>query len=56
VTPAAISQIPESRLGIVLLCLVLFSGAFLRIYPSAGSKYLGMDESYYRDAVISRRC
>jgi 4-amino-4-deoxy-L-arabinose transferase-like glycosyltransferase len=49
---AAISQLPEKRLGIVLLCLVLLVGAFLRIYPSASSKYLGMDESYYREGVM----
>jgi 4-amino-4-deoxy-L-arabinose transferase-like glycosyltransferase len=47
------SQLLENRLGILLLCLVLLFGGFLRIYPSATSKYLGMDESYYRDAVIS---
>jgi len=54
--PTAMSQLPEKRLGIALLCLVLLVGAFLRVYPSAGTKYPGMDESYYRDAVISRRC
>ena len=46
------SQTSENRRSIVLLCVVLLVGAFLRIYPSATSKYIGMDESYYRDAVI----
>jgi 4-amino-4-deoxy-L-arabinose transferase-like glycosyltransferase len=46
------SQTSENRLGIALFCLVLFVGAFLRIYPSATSKYIGSDERYYRDAVI----
>jgi hypothetical protein len=46
------SQLREKRLGIVLLCLVLFFGVFLRIYPSAGLKYPGVDESYYRHGVM----
>src|SRR5205823_6845557 len=50
--PTAMSQIPESRLGIALLCLVLLFGAFLRVYPSAGLKYPGVDEMYYRHGVM----
>src|SRR5438132_7983436 len=50
--PTAMSQLPETRLGIALLCLVLLCGAFLRIYPSAGTKYPGVDEMYYRHAVM----
>src|SRR5438552_5216294 len=50
--PTAMSQIPESRLGIALLCLVLLFGAFLRVYPSAGLKYPGVDEMYYRHGLM----
>jgi 4-amino-4-deoxy-L-arabinose transferase-like glycosyltransferase len=50
--PTAISQLSEKRLGIALLCLVLLLGAFLRIYPSAGTKYPGVDEMYYRHGVM----
>src|SRR5437016_14681181 len=51
--PPAMSQIPENRLGIALLSLVLLFGAFLRVYPSAGLKYPGVDEMYYRHGVMS---
>ena len=47
------AQFSESRTSIVLFCLVLLVGVFFRVYPSATSKYLGMDESCYRDAVTS---
>jgi 4-amino-4-deoxy-L-arabinose transferase-like glycosyltransferase len=50
--PTAMSQIPQNRLGIALLCLVLLFGAFLRVYPSAGLKYPGVDEMYYRHGVM----
>src|SRR5213595_247743 len=50
--PAAISQLSEKRLGIALLCLILLVGAFLRVYPSAGTKYPGVDEMYYRQGVM----
>ena len=51
-TATRISPLCEKRLGIVLLCLVLLSGIFLRIYPSAGTKYPGVDEMYYRRGVM----
>jgi 4-amino-4-deoxy-L-arabinose transferase-like glycosyltransferase len=50
--PTIMSQPPEKRLGIALLCIVLLVGAFLRIYPSAGTKYPGVDEMYYRHGVM----
>ena len=50
--PAAISQLSEKRLGIALLCLILLVGAFLRVYPSAGTKYPGVDEMYYRHGLM----
>lgn len=50
--PTAMSRLPEKATWhrSTLPC-----PSFLRVYPSAGTKYLGMDESDYRDAVISRR-
>ena len=50
--PPPMSQIPENRLGIALLCLVLLFGALLRVYPSAGTKYPGVDEMYYRHGLM----
>jgi len=50
--PTAMSQLPEKRLGIALLCFVLLFGAFLRVYPSAGTKYPGVDEMYYRHGLM----
>src|SRR5437667_4304283 len=50
--PTAMSQIPESRLGIALLCLVLLFGSILRAYPSADLKYPDVDEMYYRHGVM----
>src|SRR5205814_9316648 len=50
--PTAMSQLPEKRLGIALLCFVLLFGAFLRVYPSTGTKYPGVDEMYYRHGVM----
>jgi hypothetical protein len=46
-------SVSENRPYLILLCVVLLFGACLRIYPSATGKFIGVDESHYRDAVIS---